>query len=70
MQFDIKLHISKTELKKYYKGVTTVTASCSEGRRVQFPVNILQKYIGHDGIHGRFCLEYDENFKFKKITQL
>ncbi len=70
MKFEIKLHINKNELEKYYKGVKTVSANCTDGRRVQFPVNILQKYINHNGIRGRFCLEYDENFKFKKITKL
>jgi len=70
MKFEIDLHINKSELEKYYTGVSTVSTKSIDGRRVQFPVNILQKHINHDGIHGLFLLEYDDNFKFKKITKL
>ena len=70
MQFEINLHIKKSELVKYYTGINTVAAKSTDGRRVQFPVNILQKYITHDGIHGLFLLEYDEEFKFKNIQKM
>lgn len=70
MQFEINLHIDKSELVKYYTGTTIVTAKSIDGRSVQFPVNILQKYITHDGIHGVFVLEYDDNFKFRNLKKL
>lgn len=70
MQFEINLHISKSEISKYYTGIKTVTAKSTDGRRVQFPVNILQKYITHDGIHGVFLLEYDDAFKFRTIQKI
>jgi hypothetical protein len=70
MQFEINLHINKIELEKYYTGIKTVTAKTTDGRRVQFPVNILQKYISHNGVHGFFVLEYDEQFKFRNIQRV
>jgi len=70
MQFEIKLHIDKSELKKYYSGVTTVTARSVDGRKVQFPANILQQFITHDGINGLFVLEYNDDFKFKNIQRV
>jgi len=70
MQFRINLHINKSELTKYYTGIKIVSAKSTDGRRVQFPVNILQKYITHDGIHGVFVLEYDEKFKFNSIEKI
>ncbi|MFV1982569.1 MAG: DUF2835 family protein [Thiohalomonadales bacterium] len=70
MQFKINLHISKSELTKYYTGIKIVSATSTDGRRVQFPVNILQKYITHEGIHGMFLLKYDEKFKFNSIEKI
>ncbi|MFV2060015.1 MAG: DUF2835 family protein [Gammaproteobacteria bacterium] len=70
MQFEINLHINKTQLEKYYTGIKTVTAKSIDGRRVQFPVNILHNFITHEGVHGVFLLEYDEQFKFKNISKL
>jgi hypothetical protein len=70
MQFEIFLNIDELELEKYYRGTRTVSAKSIDGRRVQFPVNILHKYITHDGIRGRFVLEYDQQFKFKNIHKL
>ena len=70
MNFEINLHISKNELEKYYTGVNTISAKSIDGRRVQFPVNILQQYISHEGIHGVFLLEYNEQFKFTNIEKI
>ncbi len=70
MQFIVNLHINTTEFEKYYTGINIVTAESTDGRKVQFPVNILQEYISHNGIHGLFALEYDEQYKFKKIQKL
>jgi len=70
MYFKINLQINKSELEKYYTGVNTVIAKSADGHKVQFPVNILQKFITHEGIHGVFILEYDDKFKFKHIQEV
>ncbi|VAW96452.1 hypothetical protein MNBD_GAMMA22-1735 [hydrothermal vent metagenome] len=70
MHFTINLHINKSEILKYYSGIKSVKATSTDGRRVQFPVNVLQKFIAHDGIHGMFILNYDDDFKFQDIQKI
>ncbi len=70
MQFEVNLHINKIEIEKYYTGINIVSAKSTDGRSVQFPVNILQQYITHNGVHGLFVLEYDEKFKFRNIHKI
>ncbi len=70
MNFKINLHISKSEMLKYYSGTKIVKARSTDGRRVQFPVNILHQFISHEGVHGEFILKYDDNFKFKDIQRI
>lgn len=66
-----QLEISADEYLRYYNGTAKYVVTKSiDGRKVQFPVNILQSYITHDGISGRFSLKYDENNKFVSIQKI
>ncbi len=64
------LSISAEEYLPYYRGqVKDVRVKSHDGRTVRFPANILRPFVGRDGIHGSFVLEYDQNNKFKGIRR-
>lgn len=68
-QIVVDLAISAETYLHYYSGqIKSVVAQSIDGRRVRFPANILQHVIGHDGIYGRFIIEFDENGRFLHIN--
>ncbi|MDA1276937.1 MAG: DUF2835 domain-containing protein [Verrucomicrobia bacterium] len=67
----IDLDISAGQYLAWYKGIVrNVVTRSREGLSVQFPANVLQKFVTMDGIQGVFRLTYDENNKFVSIEQL
>jgi len=70
-RIQISLHISAEEYLKLYQGVAqNVSAIASDGRRVQFPAKILQKYVTNAGVKGRFVIEFDRAGKFVNVLRL
>lgn len=68
---NISLCISAEEYLRVYQGTAKkVSAIDSQGKRISFPVNILQSYVSHDGIVGTFTIVIDENNRFKKIVKV
>lgn len=68
VQVDIAL--SAHELELAYQGVSQVSCIARDGRRIQFPVNILWPFITRDGVYGSFEIEFDQYRKFKEIRRL
>ena len=69
--FYIQLDISTNEFHHYYSNnIDSVIATSHDGRKIQFPANILQPYVSHAGIQGEFKLIVDENSKFKSISKI
>lgn len=67
--FDI--HIPADEYIRVYKGsARDVVTRALDGRTVRFPANILQPYLLHAGISGRFCITFDRSGRFQKIEKL
>lgn len=67
----IDLDIPSGQYLAWYKGIArSVVTRSREGISVQFPANVLQKFVTMDGIQGVFRLTYDENNKFVSIEQL
>lgn len=65
------LSITADDYLPYYRGqVKDVQVKSHDGRTVRFPANILRPFVGMDGVHGTFVLQYDENNKFKGITKV
>lgn len=65
----IELSISADEYMKNYRYPAAVVKTHSlDGRRVQFPANILQPYVTHTGISGRFRIGFDSQGKFQSIS--
>ncbi|ASP39614.1 hypothetical protein CHH28_13450 [Bacterioplanes sanyensis] len=67
----VDLAISADDYLAYYSGTAkNVVATAEDGRIVRFPANILQRVVGHEGIYGRFAIEFDSAGKFTGITKL
>ncbi|MFT7560995.1 MAG: hypothetical protein ACI93R_002920 [Flavobacteriales bacterium] len=67
----LDLHISTEEYLKLYEGrAFNISARSIDGRRVQFPANIMREHLRHDGITGRFALEIDLNYKLVGLHRL
>src|SRR3569833_3268126 len=41
-----------------------------DGRTLQFPAQVLQRFVTHAGIHGLFEIEFDEQYKFVDIRRV
>ena len=58
ISFSIK--ISPDEyLKSYEHPQAVVFVMSDDGRRVKFPANLLKRFVGHNGIEGRFRIDFD-----------
>lgn len=67
----VNITIEKGELLKYYAGSAKFVMAKSEtGHSVRFPVEHLRPFVNHDGIQGRFCIEYSTDGKFQSIEKL
>ena len=70
-EFIIDLNIPYETFEKHYSGAAnTVNGVSREGLRVQFPTNILQRFVSQQGVIGTFAIEFDDNYKFKSIRRL
>ena len=67
----VDLHISAEEFLRHYQGAARqVSCRSRDGRRIRFPTNILQRFVRHDGIHGTFQIDIDENNKLLNVHQI
>lgn len=67
---EVDVHIDAVELEKAYTGANSVYATSVDGRRIQFPMNILWRFITRSGIHGRFLIHFDRHGKFEHIQRI
>ena len=69
LTFDLSL--GATEYLKYYQGrAKWVNVRSTSGATVRLPANRLAPFIGHNGIQGRFVLEYLSTGKFVSICRI
>lgn len=67
----VDLWVTADQYQQYYSGaVKYVQATTLDGLNVRFPANILRSVLSHDGIHGRFAIEFDVDGRFQRITRL
>lgn len=67
----VDLRISADEFLRHYRGSARhVSCHARDGRRVQFPTSILQRFVSHQGINGSFKLELDDNNKLIAVSRL
>lgn len=67
----VELNLAASQVLKYYRGhARSVQAKATTGQLVQFPAAALQRHVTPDGIHGRFRLEFDAQYKFVSLERL
>jgi len=67
----VPIYLSADEYLKYYKGaVKNVFARDLEGRTVQFPANLLQKFVTQEGVDGVFEITFGPGGKLISIRKL
>lgn len=67
----VDLVITPEEFQRLYQGsADTVHAYSLDGRKIQFPANILRPFVTHYGIRGRFQILFDEHRRFQGIERL
>ncbi|TPH12852.1 DUF2835 domain-containing protein [Litorilituus lipolyticus] len=70
MKYYFYLSMSAKEFMPYYQGKASSIVVLSEsGKRIQFPAMHLRSFLVSNGIHGRFCLETQNN-KFLSIKKI
>lgn len=66
----VDINISAKDMLAYYRGlVTKVVAIAVDGRKVEFPINLLRPFMAHSGVAGRFVIQYDANGKWQTINK-
>jgi Protein of unknown function (DUF2835) len=68
---DVSLAIPADEYIALYQGsVRDVVARAHDGRVVRFPARILQPFVTHQGVYGRFAIRFDADNRFSGISRL
>ena len=71
LNITVDLAISADEFLRYYNGSARLVSDiATDGRRVQFPANVLQRVVSRDGVYGRFQIEFSRDGKFLNIERL
>lgn len=67
----VDLYISADDYLRHYQGsVRQVLCTARDGRRIQFPSALLQRFVSHDGVRGSFALEINEQHKLIAMRRL
>jgi hypothetical protein len=65
------LNISAKDYLRYYQGSATwIRIVADNGQTLKLPASNFRKFLSHTGIHGRFIIEFDENFKLVSLTKM
>ena len=66
-----QLSISADDYVTYYQGVTRAVSILGDnGKRIEFPAEHLRQFVTHDGVHGNFELEFDDNNRFVALKKI
>lgn len=70
-QIVVDIAVSAHDYQSYYSGqIKQVVAYTVDGRRVRFPANVLQHVVSHEGVYGRFQIDFDDEGKFLSIVRV
>jgi hypothetical protein len=65
------LHLSAEKYLAHYRGaVKAVVVRCNDGQTLQFPSDLLQRFVDHDGVHGEFEIQFDDQNKFLSLRRV
>lgn len=68
----IRFHLQLTseQYLGYYQGhVRNISVISDDGRRIEFPAEHLRTFLTHDGIHGYFEIQYDQQQRFVALRR-
>lgn len=61
-EIQFRLAISKEQYLAYYQGVAkSIRVQSINGQVIQFPANLLTRFVTHTGIYGLFSIQYDQD---------
>lgn len=67
----VRLSISADEFIRHYQGQAKQVLCYDElGRKIQFPSRVLQPFVLHDGVQGRFAIYFDDDNRFQRAERL
>lgn len=67
----IDVSLPAYKYKEMYQGsVKNLVARSRDGRMIQLPLSIFQRFVTHKGVYGAFEIEFDENKKLVKIDKI
>ena len=69
-QIRVSLNISAERYLAVYRGTAKIiVATAEDGRRIQFPVDVVRKFVTREGVRGTFVIVFDDKNKFRSITR-
>lgn len=67
----VDLHVPIDEMvKNYAEEATRVFAWTHDGKKVAFPAQSLKPFMTHEGVHGRFKIQCNDQGKLHSIKKL
>ena len=64
------IDIKENEFISYYSGkVKNIIVRSEDNKTIQFPAQLLQQFVSHSGIKGRFRIRYGKNHKLLSIDR-
>lgn len=65
------LHISSHDYLRFYQGEAAwINAIADDGRHLKLPARNFRSFLTHSGIHGRFVVEFNSQFKLISLKQI
>ena len=66
-----QMTLSAEKYLAFYRGqAKDILVRSEDNRNIRFPASAIQEFLTHDGIHGNFEIQFDENNKLIRIIQL
>ena len=67
-EITVTIQISTQDYLAHYQGLAKeVVTKAEDGRTIRFPSSILQPFVSHHGINGRFVISFDKDNRFSGI---
>jgi len=69
IKFSIRLSYDK--YLSFYQGYAQhVVVTAYDGRKIQFPAEILKPYLTREGINGHFIIHFDNRNKYQSLEKM
>ena len=66
-----RLTLTAEQIRSYYEGIARqVIVRASDGRRIQFPVQWLRRFVTLDGVQGLFEMRFGDDHKLIDLRRI